>query len=264
MRWSDEMRIETPEQIGLDLELAGLGSRFVAQVIDWVCKGVLSLFLVAVGVILSGLAGAANPFDNPSKVLVAVVVALLYLVWLAYGVYFEARWNGQTPGKWFAHVRVVKAGGGPCDPVAAGVRNLLAVADSLPAGLLLGAVLILLTPNRQRLGDLAAGTVVVRERHAGAGPESADELVEHASDEVVFTPAQLAAVAPADRVLIRSFLQRFLDMDPAGRDRLGVRMAAGFHVKTGYTAHATPTNGDEARVFLASLLRDYDAFRRHS
>jgi uncharacterized RDD family membrane protein YckC len=257
------MRIDTPEQIGLDLELAGLGSRFVAQVVDWVWKCLLAFFAGGLGLIILALFNA-KPVDQPSKFLVAVVVAVIYLLMLGYGVYFEARWNGQTPGKRFARIRVVRQGGAPVDGVAAGVRNLLAVADFLPAGLLLGAVLILLTPNRQRLGDLAAGTIVVRERSVGPGPEEEDELIEFASAEVVFTPTQLDGLVPADRAVIRSFLQRYREMDRAGGDRLGVKMAAVFRRKTGYTAHRPPADGDEARVFLASLLRDYEQYRRHS
>ncbi|MBN9521422.1 RDD family protein [bacterium] len=263
MRWADEMRIDTPEQIGLDLELAGLGSRFVAQMVDWVWKVLLSLVLGMIGAIVFALLGAANPFESPSKVLAAVLVTLLYLVWLGYGVYFEVRWNGQTPGKRFAHIRVVRLGGAPVDAVSAGVRNLLAAGDFLPSFFLLGSTLILLTANRQRLGDLAAGTIVVRERWAGEGPESEDELFKDAPPEIAFTPAQLAALDPTDRAVIRSLLQRLPGMERAGRERLAVRMAARFHRKTGFTAVPPPAEGGDARAFLASLLRDLDQFVRH-
>lgn len=263
MRWADEMRIDTPEQIGLDLELAGLGSRFVAKTVDWFWKALLSLVLLAIGLFVLALAGGANPFENPSKVLIAVLVALAYLVWLGYGVYFEARWNGQTPGKRFAHIRVIRLGGAPVDAVAAAVRNLLGGADFLPGFYFLGATLILLTANRQRLGDMAAGTVVVRERWAGEAPESEDELLKHASPEVAFTPGQLAGLAPADRVVIRSLLQRFPGMDRAGREQLAVRMAASFHRKTGFAAAPPPADGHDARAFLASLLRDLTQYLRH-
>lgn len=87
---------------------------------------------------------------------------------------------------------------------AAAVRNLLAVADFLPAFHMFGALLILLTPNRQRLGDLAAGTIIVRERVVRTGPGEVEHLIEHASEEFAFTAEQLAAVTAADIAIVRS------------------------------------------------------------
>jgi len=127
----------------------------------------------------------------------------------------------------------------------------------------LGALLILLTSNRQRLGDLAAGTIVVRERVAGAGPEAADELLEYASDEFAFTPTQLAALVPADRTIIRSFLQRYRRMERKGRERLALKMVDAFVEKTGYRLEEEIDDGATAREFLASLLRDLEQVRRH-
>lgn len=262
MRWTDEMRIDTPEQIGLDLELAGLGSRFVAWFVDAVWKTLLSVVIGVVGLVLLALLSQVNPFEESAKLVGALLLGLLTAVSLGYGVYFEARWNGQTPGKWFAHVRVVRLGGAPVDVVAALVRNALAAVDYLPAFHLLGATLVLLTANRQRLGDLAAGTVVVRERHAGDAPDAGEELIEDAAPDVRFKPGELAALAPTDRAVIRSFLQRYRDMDRKGRERLGVRMAAGYCRKTGYPGRP-PEDGAEARAFLAALLRDLDQYRRH-
>lgn len=262
MRWTDEMRVDTPEQIGLDFELAGLGSRFVAWFIDVVWIVLLFVVGITAGFMLIVVLSGANPFEESGLLVGALLVAGYYAVSLGYGVYFEARWNGQTPGKWFAHVRVVRLGGGPIDAAAAAIRNALCAVDSLPIFYILGATLVLLTGNRQRLGDLAAGTVVIRERYAGDAPEDSDELLDYATAEVAFTPAQLAALAPGDRAVIRAFLQRFPDMERDGRERLAVRMAARFHRTTGY-AGRPPDDGYDARAFLASLLRDLEQYRRH-
>src|SRR5262249_40975676 len=154
MRWTDEMRIETPEQIEVYLELAGLGSRFVAQMIDWLWKILVTLALGAVCLVTLALMGFGKLIDAPSNMMLALVVAVVYLLWLGYGISFELRWNGQTPGKRTAGIRVMQVGGAPIDLRAACIRNLLAVADFLPAFDLLGAVLILLTERHQRLGDM--------------------------------------------------------------------------------------------------------------
>ncbi len=262
MRWTDEMRIETPEQIGVDLELAGLGTRFLAQVVDWFWKVLLTI-IVIVGILFFSVGMKANPFKEANTLFIAIVVGGMYLLWFGYGVYFEMRWNGQTPGKKFVKIRVVQQNGAPIDARAACIRNLLAVADFLPAFQMLGALLILLTANRQRLGDLAAGTIVVRERAAGAGPETADELLEYVSTEYAFTPTQLCALTPADRGLIRSFLQRFRQMVPRGRERLAFRMVDRLIEKMEYRLRSEIADDDEARTFLASLLRDYEEFLRN-
>ncbi|OWK42239.1 RDD family protein [Fimbriiglobus ruber] len=264
MRWADEMRIETPEQIGVDLELSGLGSRFVAQIIDWFWKILFTLLLALVCGVAASLLGKVDLPDDPSVLLISVAVSLIYILWLGAGIYCETMWNGQTPGKRFAGIRVIRQGGGPIDARSACVRNFLAVADFLPGFYLLGALLILLTSNRQRLGDLAAGTIVVRERSAGAAPDEDEHLMAHASDAFRFSPTHLKALAPGDRAIIRSFLQRYEGMDPDGRNRLVFRMADGFVQKTGYVPTIDIDDSHTARAFLASLLRDLDELRRHA
>jgi uncharacterized RDD family membrane protein YckC len=264
MRWTDEMRIETPEQIGVDLELAGLGSRFVAQVVDWLWKALFSFVLLLIGAIVVGLLGHGHALEDPSKMLIALVIALLYGLWLGYAIYFELRWNGQTPGKRFAGIRVVSQNGAPIDFRAACVRNLLAIADFLPAFHLLGALLVLLTRNSQRLGDLAAGTVVIRERAVASAPHSGDELLTRASTEYAFTPTQLATLDASDRAVLRSFLQRYDGMARANRERLAEKMAETYARKTNHRL-ATPLPDDEIAItFLASLFRDLEEFLRRA
>ncbi|MCE9564466.1 MAG: RDD family protein [Planctomycetes bacterium] len=271
MRWTDEMRIETPEQIEVDLELAGLGSRFLAQLIDWCWKLFITFILGVLAAIIAGLAGFGGRggrgrgddlFDNPPALVIAVVIAAIYIIWFTYGVFFEIRWNGQTPGKRAAGIRVIQVGGAPLDFRTAGIRNLMAVADFIPVFYILGAVLILLTDRKQRLGDLAAGTIVVRERAEILGPDSTDELTEHATGEYRFTPLQLSALTRNDRMVIREFLRRYDGMDRRSWQRLAQKMADTFVQKTGYEL-TDYLDGTDARAFLASLLRDLDEKLRH-
>jgi uncharacterized RDD family membrane protein YckC len=263
MEWSDELRMETPEQIELEMELAGLGSRFLAVLVDTVWKALFTLALGLLGLFLAALLGAAAPLDNPSPVLIAVVVAVVYALWLGYAIYFEVKWNGQTPGKWAVGIRAIQESGAPVDFRAACVRNLLATADFLPAFHLLGALLVLLTAKKQRLGDMAAGTVVVRERAVDLGADPTEELTEHATDEYAFTAAQLADLTAADRTVLREFLRRYDQMAPRSAAKLALTLVDKFLDKTGYRPAEPIDDGREARRFLASLLRDLEAARRH-
>src|SRR5262245_26250489 len=164
MQWADEYRIETPEQIDIHLELAGLGSRFVAQLIDWLIKAVVVLVALLLGGVVIALLGGKPQAESVRYVLAAVLVVVFYGFFLGFDIYYEVSRSGQTPGKRFAGIRVVRESGGPVDFQTAAVRNLLGLADFLPALYLLGAFLIATTRRGQRLGDLAAGTLVIRER----------------------------------------------------------------------------------------------------
>ncbi len=254
--------MDTPEQIELDLELAGVGSRFLAMVVDAFWKILLTLLVGGLALLVIGLFGGSGVLDGSSRVVVAVALACLYALWLGFGIYFEVRWNGQTPGKRVTGLRVLRAGGAPVDFRTACVRNLLATADFLPVFHLFGAVLVLLTPRRQRLGDLAAGTVVVRERVAALGPDPTAELLRYATDEYAFTRGQLAALTAADRTVIREFLRRYDSLVSPGAERLALSLAFLFAERMGPPEARLP-DGRAGRGYLASLLRDLEAVRRH-
>jgi uncharacterized RDD family membrane protein YckC len=140
--------------VEIRLEPAGLGSRFVALIVDLILVTALSgtVSQVARGV----LPGAVG--------IVAQALALLVITW-GYHVYFEVRHQGQSPGKRIAGIRVVDGRGLPLSLEQSFVRNVVRVLDALPVGYALGAVVCQLDPHRRRLGDIAADTLVVRERH---------------------------------------------------------------------------------------------------
>src|SRR5690349_4616006 len=111
MQWNDDIRIETPEQIDLSLEIAGPGSRFAARVVDWIIKwGILALVGGLTLIVLS-LLGAIDSEKWLTIVLGAFLAALFYAFLLGFDIYFEVRQNGQTPGKKYMGVRVLKEGG---------------------------------------------------------------------------------------------------------------------------------------------------------
>lgn len=256
MDGTDELRIETPEQIGVDLELAGLGSRFVAQVLDWLWKVLITLLVLLVLVLVISLFTRWKDVDDVPTVVQAAMILGLYALWLGWGIYFEVRRNGQTPGKRTAGIRAIRQDGAPIDFRASAIRNLLAVADFLPAFFLLGAVLVLLTKKRQRLGDLAAGTVVIRERAADPFHAEIDDPLAGASDDFSFTREQLEKVTNDDRNVLRSFLQRYETMEAESRRRLAWSLVDKFVAKTGYPSGEKVQTTSDARAFLASLLRD--------
>lgn len=260
MDLTDEFRIETPEQIDLDLELAGLGTRFIAQVYDWVIKSLISIVLMFVLIIVAGLFGIdADLSKHAGGALLAVVIFIFFVLWLGYDIYFESQHNGRTPGKKAFGCRVIRVGGAPIDATAAAIRNLLGLADFLPAYYLLGALLILLTDKKQRLGDMAGGTIVVRDRKSAVPAEATLVANEYAVADVSFTAGQLAKCTPADRQVLRSFFLRLPGLPPDSRDKLAFQLADSLRRRIDYV----PAGMDpRPTAFLGSLLRDLETRQR--
>lgn len=264
MHWADELKIETPEQIDLTLEVAGIGSRFYAQVVDWAIKWGLFALVALLAVFVMELLGISVGGEGSRFVVLACLIVFFYAFLLGFDICFEVRHNGQTPGKRLAGIRVIREGGAPLDFTSACVRNLLGLADFLPGFYLLGGFLILLNARGQRLGDMAAGTIVIRERSLELPAESLVEARGLATDAFVFNTREVAACSPGDRHILKSFFQRYRQMAPLPRQQLALRLARTFLAKTGYEPATEITEGTEAEVLLASLYRDLEANARHS
>jgi uncharacterized RDD family membrane protein YckC len=183
--------VETPEQLELQLELAGVGSRFLAFVVDLLWQLVVIVVLIALGVALipsarrlEDLEVGSGKFQLP-LLWIAIATTALFVVNFGYFVIFELLWRGQTPGKRSVGIRVVREGGFPLDATASLLRNFLRSLDSLPAFYLVGVVAAFLSPSGQRLGDLVARTLVVREPRRDGGlrlPAHRDSDAEIAAD----------------------------------------------------------------------------------
>lgn len=163
------LTIVTPEQVELELELAGLGSRFAAWLIDTLLIGLLffAIFMIFIALGL-GMALGLDFSKDLSEVLSSTGMAILVLMYFGvtwgYGVLWEGLDQGRTPGKRYMGLRVVRRDGFPIQLREAALRNLARAADMLPPPFYaVGAVMVVFHPQHQRLGDLVADTVVVAE-----------------------------------------------------------------------------------------------------
>ncbi len=155
-------RFQGTLDVTLDLPLASLGSRALAQLVDLLVVALACVLILAVFTLsLPALTDAVR-----DAVAVALVIAIFLLFW-GYFVACELLLQGQSPGKRLLGLRVVGRGGGAVDPLSSMIRNLLRYADFLPGMYGVGVISMLLSPRSQRVGDLAAGTVVVREARRG-------------------------------------------------------------------------------------------------
>jgi uncharacterized RDD family membrane protein YckC len=208
----DRVTIATPEGIELELILAGVGSRFAAELLDVV---------VQLGAIFA-LAIVLGPLGNNGFVLAAYLVAVFFIVF-AYDIVLET-WNrGRSVGKLAAGLRVVRVGGEAEGFLTAAVRNFLRIVDFLPAFYVVGVISILATSRNQRLGDLAAGTLVVRERRRAVTP-AATYIPPPAP--APYLEWDVSAVSPEDVATLRQFLERRLSLTPGARAHLATDLAA--------------------------------------
>jgi len=162
----EKLIIETPEQTSIEFPLAGIGSRFLAVLIDTLIQGAV---LILLGLIFMGLglgfrsAGFAGS-QTAGVWIVAILIFLYFLLMYGYFILFESIWNGQTPGKRSTHLRVIKDSGQPITAIDAVGRNLLRIVDQLPFAYGIGVLCSWISPQSKRLGDYVAGTVVVHEK----------------------------------------------------------------------------------------------------
>jgi uncharacterized RDD family membrane protein YckC len=187
--------------VTLDLPLAGIGTRALAQALDLLLLGALAVVAVLAIAQFSFRLGSAGP-------LVLLPILALALPW-AYFIAFELALGGQSPGKRVLSLRVVRDDGGEIGPLASIVRNLLRPIDFLPAAYGVGLVVMFLNRHQKRLGDLAAGTVVVREARRVAALDS------HRWPE---------RFRPQDVALLEGFLARSASLLPDRREQLASQL----------------------------------------
>ena len=199
------LEIETPEHVVLDYEIAGLGSRAAAALIDILILGGLAL---SSGILLAIMNRMGL---SPGRLGGAVLILIGFAAWYGYFTLFEGLRGGQTPGKRRLGLRVVADTGQPAGIGAAAIRNLLRPADFLPPPYLLGALLVGLHPRAKRLGDMVAGTVVVRDR-----PQEDQVRLAPLPEEGIAAPE----LGDEEFRLLGSFLARSGELSPETRARL--------------------------------------------
>ena len=241
--------IVTPEAVLLEFSEAGIGSRSLAFLIDLVARiGLLYAVLFAMG-------AAGLVIDE--TVVVVVLAATTFGIVLAYPVVCETVWNGRTPGKMLVGLRVVTIEGAPVRFRHAAIRSALGLVDFVIGAGAVAIVSALATRHSQRLGDLAAGTIVIRERHAAAS-----------SQPIVFRPppgweafAAALDVGPLGEdayVLVRAYLLRVMQLRQPARDERAAALTAAISEAIGIRLPP----GTDHQGFLVSVAAAYQ--QRHA
>jgi uncharacterized RDD family membrane protein YckC len=232
---AEDFRLETPEAIAVAYDIAGIGTRFLAQVVDVIALvGILGV--AGAGIVLLGSLGSLGQTA-------AVILVLFgsFLVLFGYFTLYEFFWTGQTPGKRALEIRVIKISGYPIGFLDSFIRNLIRLVDYLPSAYGVGVITMFISTQSRRLGDYAAGTIVVRE-WAGSLPELPARALQEAAagptpvageedpDELAWT---LHVLTPRDLTLIDEYLARAPSLPPDARARIGTSIAASVSARIG-------------------------------
>lgn len=264
----DQLNIDTPELVAIEMPLAGIGSRFIAILVDTLILGGVFLLLFFLAAFLLPSLGAIG--EKAATWGAGIFALILFLVFWGYFALSEAFNNGRTLGKRVAKIRVIHQSGRGVTFVESLGRNLVRFIDYLPGFYGVGIVAIFLSRRHQRLGDMVAGTLVVREREvdvpmwgdnasrpSGEGPSRTFTAAAIAANSPATSPGSvqanagpwggpphlrvvlpapaLARLTSSDLEVLESFFSRRLDMDLTTRAALAQRIASALCAKSGLT-----------------------------
>lgn len=221
--------VDTPENITFNYELAGIGTRFLAATVDSTLILLLQ-FVLWFGVLF--LMWLIEPLlALPGSVVLAITSVLSFAFLWGYYLYFELAQNGQSPGKRLLRLRVVREGGRPITFNAAAIRNLVRLVDFLPVLYGVGVLAMFIDGQARRLGDLAAGTLVVKEARAVSLQELTRQQAHAAPAPIPPEVAQvpllqnIRLVQAGDYELVQEFLSRRRELSRSSRERLAAQLA---------------------------------------
>ena len=267
--------IETPERVPLAFALASIGNRFLAVAIDHFIQ-YFSIILIAwfflwisnTGIGQTG-STAGEWLEEMPKWTLAVMIIAVFLVFASYFIVFEWLWNGQTPGKRIMKLRVIRDDGRPITLWEAVARNLLRVFDAAPGFIVpiysVGLIVIFMSGRDQRVGDLFAGTVVIRERTDEA-PTFAETFSNPVSDAAfhrvqkrVEVNADVGKITENEIEVVESFLRRRWDLTDRQRLWMAWRIALPlmYKLKPNYNVENFTYEG-----FLEEILHRFHAKQR--
>lgn len=160
----DPLNIDTPENVVFAYDVAGIGSRFIAAILDTLLIIGAQIFIaVFVLIFSSDLNQLLSNYDEINPWIYAAAGLISFMILWGFYIIFEMIWNGQTPGKRMVKLRVVRLDGTPITLADSLIRNILRLIDFLPFNYALGVIVMFVNKQSRRIGDLAAGTLVIRD-----------------------------------------------------------------------------------------------------
>jgi uncharacterized RDD family membrane protein YckC len=257
MQSTENLNVDTPEQIALEFPLAGIGSRFLAIFIDSLLQIVFFLVVILIAAFtVSALADLWASLGSLSNFVGAIVFFLLpFCLYWGYYAFFEIIWRGQTPGKRVAGIRVIHQTGRPMTAVEAIGRNLMRGIDLLPTLYAIGLITMICNKENKRLGDFVAGTIVVHDKNI----ENVQTGWSNKENPLAAVP-EITKLTSEELVLIETFLSRRYELEYNVRTTTAQQIAGLVQQKTGIEKGPEQSAEDFLEA-VAKQLRDTASFR---
>jgi uncharacterized RDD family membrane protein YckC len=254
MNVSDEiLSIDTPENVNFGYSLAGLGSRFLAALVD---STLIVLAQVIILIPTFYFIARSEPDDRAMTWIVSLLSLLGFVFFWGYYIAFELTWNGQSPGKRMVGIRVIRRDGTPVTLTEVLIRNLVRAVDFLPAFYGIGTVIMFADSLARRLGDMAAGTLVVHD----SGPVSLETLtpakvmpLNAPPEDPALSDFPLNRLSNADLQLLEDYLTRRFNL--SNREEISKQVLRRLYARAGMPEHPLPENPDLALLAIFNSLR---------
>ncbi|MEG4393621.1 RDD family protein [Microcoleus sp. BROC3] len=258
MRLFNRFTLHTPESVELEFTLAGIGNRAYALLIDYIILGlIIVVFLLGAlifnSVLLETIAKLLGSTNRLEIWLIAVQALIGFFIYVGYFVFYETVWSGQTPGKRYVKIRVIRDDGRPVRLPQSTLRALLRPFDDL---FFIGVFFIVLNQREKRLGDLVGGTMVIQEEQPLTTAAFALKVSTSAQSlaNKLLIEADISRLLPEDFAVIREYLQRREAMIPNARNEVSKQLAS--QVKQIIALDKLPMKLD-ADVFLEAVYQAY-------
>jgi uncharacterized RDD family membrane protein YckC len=255
LQFFNAIRLRTPESVELEFPLSGIGSRTLALFVDYT---LLSLAIAGVlfiwGIVSYQLTQYFPDTEGLGSWLIAIPFLLCFAIFVGYFVFFETLWQGQTPGKRLAQIRVIRDDGRPVSLPQATLRALLRIFDDL-SFFVVGFLMIVLGKQEKRIGDWVAGTVVIQEHRSQSGQiqlfdqAKAEEVAGFLVDE-----QEISDLLPDDFAIVREYLRRRSKLSSRARETTSLKLAE--QVKQRLELAGLPFNMS-ANTFLEGVYLAY-------
>jgi uncharacterized RDD family membrane protein YckC len=252
---SDTLQIATPENVTFDYDVSGIGSRLLSALVDTLLIALLQVIVFGTLILLAGMEVLFS--SSAPTWMVAILSLVAFVFFWGYYIFFEILWNGQSPGKRMVGLRVIRVDGTPVTAVEVVIRNLVRLIDLLPAAYGIGVVTMFVNEKSRRLGDLAAGTVVVHDRSVKTLNELGKKrnLLETLQAEVPVPDGfPLERLKDRDIEIIEEYLRRRAHLP--NRGELSLQILNSLYTRVGLsTTLARTGSADEVLVALYRAVK---------
>ncbi|MFB1050948.1 RDD family protein [Paraliobacillus sp. JSM ZJ581] len=268
--YGQQTDIRTPEFVSLQFQVAGLGSRAAAFIIDqFILLIVNTILFIGLLLVMDTDFNLFYLFDN-GGLLIAIVIILFFIINFGYYIFFEFLWGGKTIGKRVIGLRVIQDSGHPMTLLSSVIRNMMRLVDALPSLYFVGMLLVFLHPKHKRLGDLTAGTIVIydnqmKKRNKKSVIDKIIDMRRLSKNDLILNDMVINQFTQKDWELLNTFCQRYDTLPLHEKRQLTYEIAEILFPKLDLTIDNKSVVDTENTLFILYLyLKDQWAYDWHA